>query len=93
MRAIACKGLKLLTDPDILMTLCSGHLQTCQSESLTSYKQGDVLSNFLASYNLLQMTVTAMITSMSPSITARQNTGQDSEQVSILFCKVMDSGL
>lgn len=29
----------------------------------------------------LQMTIAAMVTSMNPSITARQNTGQDSEQV------------
>lgn len=42
---------------------------------------------------LLQMTITAMITSMNPSITARQNTGEDSEQVSIVFCKVMETGL
>ena len=42
---------------------------------------------------LLQMTVTAMITSMNPSITARQNTGEDSEQVSTLFCKSMGIGL
>ncbi len=42
---------------------------------------------------LLQMTITAMITSMNPSITARQNTGEDSEQVSVLFCKVMETGL
>ena len=31
----------------------------------------------------LQMTIAAMVTSMNPSITARQNTGQDSEQVGI----------
>ncbi len=37
---------------------------------------------FLESGMLLQMTITAMITSMNPSITARQNTGEDSEQVS-----------
>ena len=29
----------------------------------------------------LQMAIAAMVTSMNPSITARQNTGQDSEQV------------
>ena len=39
------------------------------------------------------MTVTAIITSMNPSITARQNTGEDSEQVSTLYCKVMETGL
>ena len=37
---------------------------------------------------LLQMTVTALVTSMNPSITARQNTGEDSEQVSTL-CNVL----
>lgn len=31
----------------------------------------------------LQMTIAAMVTSMNPSITARQNTGQDSEQVCV----------
>lgn len=30
------------------------------------------------------MTVTALVTSMNPSITARQNTGEDSELVSVL---------
>lgn len=61
---------------------------------MTSYKQGDVASIFLNTRLLLQMTITAMITSMNPSITARQNTGgEDSEQVSTLYCKVMEIGL
>jgi len=60
---------------------------------LTSYEQGDVASSFIDNKILLQMTITAMITSMNPSITARQNTGEDSEQVSILFCKDMEIGL
>ena len=36
----------------------------------------------LAVCQYLQMTVAAMVTSMNPSITARQNSGEDSTQVS-----------
>ena len=30
---------------------------------------------------MVQMTIAAMVTSINPSITARQNTGEDAEQV------------